>query len=108
MDRLRAIVSNPLTERVVIALIVVNAITLGLETSKTVMESVGPLLIVLDKIILAVFVVEITARIAVHRLAFFRDPGACSTSSSWSSPSCRRRARFRSSARSASCACCGS
>ncbi len=74
MERLRAIVSNPLTERIVIALIVVNAVTLGLETSKTVMDSFGPLLIALDKIILAVFVVEIAARIAVHRLSFFKDP----------------------------------
>jgi voltage-gated sodium channel len=74
MDRLRAIVTNPLTERLVIGLIVVNAITLGLETSKPVMERFGGFLHVVDQIILAVFVAELVARIAVHRLAFFRDP----------------------------------
>jgi voltage-gated sodium channel len=71
---LRTIVDDPRTERVVMSLIIVNAVILGLETSKSVMESYGTLLEVLDHIILGVFVVEITARIIVHRLAFFRDP----------------------------------
>src|SRR6476646_7795541 len=56
------------------SLIVVNAVILGLETSKTVMASYGLLLEILDHIILAVFVVEIAARVIVHRVAFFRDP----------------------------------
>ena len=38
------------------------------------MASYGPLLATLDHIILGVFVVELVLRIAVHRLAFFRDP----------------------------------
>ncbi len=74
MERLRALVTQPLTERVIITLIVINAITLGLETSKSVMDQFGGLLHLIDRIILAVFVVELLARIAVHRLAFFRDP----------------------------------
>src|SRR6476659_1882905 len=56
------------------SLIVVNAVILGLETSKTMMASYGWLLEILDHIILAVFVVEIAARVIVHRVAFFRDP----------------------------------
>ncbi|MEI8147175.1 MAG: ion transporter [Alphaproteobacteria bacterium] len=72
--RLSAILANPLTERVVIGLILVNAITLGMETSKAVMEAYGDIILVIDKLILAVFVAEITARILVHRSAFFRDP----------------------------------
>ena len=71
---LRTIVDDPRTERVIMALIAVNAVILGLETSKSVMASFGPTLQVLDHIILAVFVIEIAARITVHRLAFFRDP----------------------------------
>jgi voltage-gated sodium channel len=74
MDRLRAIVMHPLTERFVIILIVINAITLGLETSKSVMEQFGGLLHAIDQIILWIFVAELVARIAVHRLAFFKDP----------------------------------
>ncbi len=71
---LRTVVNDPRTERVIMSLIVVNAVILGLETSKTVMASYGRLLEILDHIILAVFVVEIAARVIVHRLAFFRDP----------------------------------
>ena len=56
------------------ALIIVNAAILGLETSQTVMASYGPLLATLDHIILGVFVVEILLRITVHRLDFFKDP----------------------------------
>jgi voltage-gated sodium channel len=74
MDRLRTLLAHPLTERVVITLIVINAITLGLETSKPVMERFSGLLHVIDTIILWVFVAELTARIAVQRLAFFKDP----------------------------------
>jgi voltage-gated sodium channel len=72
--RLRSIVDDPRTERAVMALIIVNAVILGLETSRPIMASHGRLLEVLDRIILAVFVVEIAARIVVHRWSFFRDP----------------------------------
>jgi voltage-gated sodium channel len=74
IDWLRRIVDDPRTERVVMALIFINAITLGLETSPAVMAVAGPVLIALDTAILTVFVVEISARILVRRLAFFRDP----------------------------------
>jgi len=74
MEQLKRIVAHPRTERIVIALIVVNAVTLGLETVKPVMERFGGALHLLDQILLAIFVVELSARIAVHRLAFFRDP----------------------------------
>ena len=55
-------------------LIIVNAVVLGLETSKSIMAVHGSLLLALDQALLAVFVLEIAARIAVYRLAFFRDP----------------------------------
>jgi voltage-gated sodium channel len=74
MERLSAIVKDPRTERIVIGLIILNALTLGLETSPTIMAEWGSVLYALDKLLLAVFVVEIVARIAVWRLPFFRDP----------------------------------
>lgn len=75
-ETLRRLVEHPLAERVIIALIVLNAVILGLETSPSVMAQAGPLLVALDTVLLAVFVVEIVARILVHRLRFFRDPWA--------------------------------
>ena len=56
------------------ALIIVNAIILGLETVPEAMAAYGPLLLAVDKVILGIFVVEILLRIFVYRLAFFRDP----------------------------------
>lgn len=74
MERLRQLVTSPRTERFILALIILNAITLGLETSPWVMARIGSVLQVLDAVVLAVFVVEVAARILVHRASFFRDP----------------------------------
>jgi voltage-gated sodium channel len=71
---LRGVLAHPLTERVITALILINAVILGLETSPSIMARVGPALELIDHVILGVFVIEIAARIAVHRAAFFRDP----------------------------------
>ena len=60
-------------QRSLLALILLNAVLLGLETSAAIMQAVGPTLLLFDKIILAVFVLEIGLRIYVHRLAFFKD-----------------------------------
>ena len=72
--RLQHLIEHPRTQRTIMALIIINAVVLGLETSAQVMAQAGPLLLALDKAILAVFVVEIAARLWVHRGAFFRDP----------------------------------
>ncbi len=74
MEWLRKVVEDPRTERFIMTVIVLNAVVLGLETSKTIMDSYGWLLELLDHIMLGIFVIELAARIAVHRLAFFRDP----------------------------------
>jgi len=73
-ERVRRWIERPHVQHAIIALIVVNAALLGLETSPAVMAVAGPLLLALDKAILAVFVVEIALRLYVHRAAFWRDP----------------------------------
>ena len=72
MEWLRRIVEDPRTERFITALILINAITLGLETNQALMARWGSVLHFFDQAILAVFVIEIAARIAVQRQAFFR------------------------------------
>jgi voltage-gated sodium channel len=57
-----------------IALILINAVILGLETSPSMMANWGFWLSTADRAILAVFVIEIAMRLFVHRLAYFRDP----------------------------------
>jgi voltage-gated sodium channel len=73
-DRLRRLVDHPAFERTIIALICVNAVTLGLETSEVAMAAAGPALVALDRAILAVFVAELLLRFYVRRAAFFQDP----------------------------------
>lgn len=73
MERLRALVESPRVERLVMVVILINAVTLGLETVPEVMARYGPILVWVDTIILSIFVVEIGARLAVYRLAFFKN-----------------------------------
>ena len=61
-------------QRLIIVLIFINAIILGLETSDAVMARYGEMLLLADRVILAIFVVELILRLAGHGLAFFRDP----------------------------------
>jgi voltage-gated sodium channel len=72
-QRLKVFIENITIQRFLLALILINAIILGLETSPEVMTAVGPFLMALDKAILAVFVIELTIRLLVHRFAFFKD-----------------------------------
>jgi voltage-gated sodium channel len=73
-DRLAGFIEQPRVQHAILALILVNAVTLGLETSPAVMARFGEALHLLDKAILSVFVLEIAVRLYVHRLGFFRDP----------------------------------
>ena len=71
--RLRAVIDGPHFQWAVTALITVNALTLGLETSKVAMAHAGGLIAGLDRIILAVFVVEILLQMVAYGPAgFFR------------------------------------
>ena len=72
--RVAAFLDRGAVQRTILALIVANAVVLGLETSATVMAAWGSVLTALDRAMLAVFVVEIAARLFAHRAAFFRDP----------------------------------
>ncbi|GGB51235.1 hypothetical protein GCM10011316_24060 [Roseibium aquae] len=73
-EKVKALVTSRRWEQVIIGLIVVNAVTLGLETSSLVMAAIGDYLIAFDRFILGVFVVEIVLRIYAHGLRFFKDP----------------------------------
>lgn len=76
-DRVRDVVDGRRFQRLVVAVVVVNAITLGCETSPALVSSAGGLFAVLDRAAMAFFVVELAARLHAHRLRFFRDPWSC-------------------------------
>ncbi|MEO1536823.1 MAG: ion transporter [Pseudomonadota bacterium] len=66
------VLDRPLIQNFIIAVIVVNAITLGMETSQTLMGAAGWLIIAIDKICLAIFTIEIAAKLFARGPAFFR------------------------------------
>lgn len=71
--RLAALLAHPRTEAVITALILLNAVTLGLETIPAAMAAAGPLLLAADRTLLAIFVIELAARLYVQGGRFFRD-----------------------------------
>lgn len=71
---LRHWLETPLLQRSIVALLLLNAVTLGLETSAQIMASIGPQLLWLDKVILAIFVLEMVAKLLAYGRQFFKDP----------------------------------
>jgi voltage-gated sodium channel len=53
--------------------IVINAITLGLETSPAAMDAAGPILLAIDAAALWIFTIEIALKLWVYRSRFFQD-----------------------------------
>ncbi|NVJ59045.1 MAG: ion transporter [Gammaproteobacteria bacterium] len=74
MASLKRLIENSRFQNFIIAIIVVNAIILGLETSPDIMVSYGTWLVTIDRIILGIFLIEIIMRLMVYRLKFFTDP----------------------------------
>jgi voltage-gated sodium channel len=72
--RARTLIEHPRFDQAIVAVIVANAITLGLETSPTIAARFGDLLHAFDRTVLGVFVVELLLRLLVYRGRFFHDP----------------------------------
>lgn len=70
-ERLRQLIRSRQWEWTIVGLIVLNAITLGLETSATVTNIMGDVLVAFDRLVLAVFVVELVVRIYAFGPRFF-------------------------------------
>ncbi len=67
----RRVVEADWFQNAIVAVIVLNAIVIGVETSETAMAHAGGLLNALDHIAIAIFVVEILAKLYVYRWRFF-------------------------------------
>lgn len=69
---IRAAVDSAPFQNAIVALVVVNAATLGLETFPAVMAAAGGALSALDRVILAVFVLELVLKLVAYGRGFFR------------------------------------
>ena len=72
--RVRAFIEHPRFDQAIIALIIANAITLGLETFPAFVARFGHALELIDRAVLGVFVTELLMRFFVYRGRFFHDP----------------------------------
>jgi voltage-gated sodium channel len=72
--RAARLVLSPAFQKAVVALILLNAVTLGLETSGSIMDAMGGVLHAVDRLLLWVFTAELALRIYAFRGRFFRDP----------------------------------
>ena len=73
LDRIRSFVEHRATQRSITFLIVLNALVLALETSPAAMAAAGGYLKLADRVILAIFVVEILLKVVGQRRDFVRD-----------------------------------
>lgn len=65
--------ARPVVGNFIVGVIIFNAVILGLETSDTVMASFGPVILMLDTLCLAIFVVEILLKLVALGPRFFRN-----------------------------------
>ncbi len=72
-NELAAWIESSRVQYFITAVIIINGIILGLETSESVMDACGDLLLALDKICLTIFIIEISLKLYALRGAFWRD-----------------------------------
>jgi voltage-gated sodium channel len=73
VERLRILIESSRFQNAIMAVIVINAIIIGMETSPMLMERYGSILGALDQIAIGIFVVEILLKLFVYRLSFFKN-----------------------------------
>ena len=71
IDRMKSVLDSDGFSRFITAVILLNAVTLGMETSDTIMARAGDLVLLIDKLCLVIFGLEIAAKLIVRRLRFF-------------------------------------
>ncbi len=71
--RLISLIETNVFQYLILTIIVLNAITLGMETDAGILAKYGSLLFVLDTLFISIFTIEIVLKIYAYRLNFFRN-----------------------------------
>jgi len=74
MSQIKSLVESKKFQNFIMVLIILNGITMGIETSKGLGETYLNLIGLFDKVVIAIFTVEIILRIITYRFSFFKDP----------------------------------
>ncbi|SEK03315.1 voltage-gated sodium channel [Cribrihabitans marinus] len=72
-DRAREFIEQNWVTNTILGVIIFNAITLGLSTSDVVMNHVGGLIKVIDRVVLTIFVLELLVKFYAYGLRFFNN-----------------------------------
>ena len=72
-EQIGALIESKHFQNSITSLIVLNAITLGLETSAEIRSEIGSILEIIDFAVLIIFVLEIVLKLLVKRLDFFKN-----------------------------------
>ena len=72
-EQIGALIESKHFQNSITSLIVLNAITLGLETSAEIRSEIGSILEIIDFAVLIIFVFEIVLKLLVKRLDFFKN-----------------------------------
>lgn len=70
--KIATFIEAPTFSRFITFVILINAVTLGLETNAALMNKHGGVMHILDKIALTIFIIELALKLVVYRLSFFR------------------------------------
>ena len=73
MYSIKKILENKYFITFITIVIIINAITLGLETSPKIKTEFGFILSLIDRIALTIFTIELISKIVVYKLRFFKD-----------------------------------
>jgi len=73
MHSIKKILENKYFITFITIVIIINAITLGLETSPKIKTEFGFILSLIDRIALTIFTIELISKIVVYKLRFFKD-----------------------------------
>lgn len=71
-DKLASFLDNPTFNMLILAIILFNALLMGMETSPAIMDRAGGLVTTLDALCLVIFVAEIVAKLYAEGPRFFR------------------------------------
>lgn len=71
--KLGQIIDSTWSQRFIVAVLLVNAVTLGVETSPWLMGSYGPVIMTINDVIPIIFVVEVGTRLIARGPRFFRE-----------------------------------
>ena len=73
-EKIHTLVESSRFQNFIMGLIVLNGITMGLETSKSLALEYGTFFTLLNTFVISVFTIEIILRIFVYKKSFFKDP----------------------------------